>query len=70
MTIPQARNPDPLHDDRLVRLGCGHMGVADGDCDDCKDLGDSPDPWLLAGGDVNPNRQAETRAYRQSKGRT
>jgi len=60
--------PDPS-DDRLVRLSCGHMGSLAADCQQCEDEGGAPDPWLIAGGDVNPNRQAETRAYRQSKWR-
>lgn len=60
---------DPTNHEAIVRLACGHMGTRTSSCDECEDLGGSPDPWLLAGGDVNPNRQAETRAYRQSKGR-
>jgi hypothetical protein len=48
------------------RLGCGHYSD-DERCDECGELGPSPDPWLVAGEDVNLNRQAETRSYRQTK---
>lgn len=47
-----------------IRRACG-CHSADDTCD-CDDLS-SPDPWEVAGEDVNLNRQAETRAYRQSK---
>lgn len=68
VSAPIGRIPDPA-DDRFVRLACGHMGIAEDECDECRDLGASPDPWLIAGGDINLNRQAESRAYRQSKAR-
>lgn len=48
------------------RLGCGHYSN-DEVCDECIGLGPSPDPWKVAGEEVNLNRLAETRAYRQSK---
>lgn len=47
-----------------IRLPCGCYST-DGDCE-C-DVGLQIDLWLVAGEDVNLNRQAETRAYRQSK---
>lgn len=50
-----------------VRLSCGHYHDAEGNCDECKSFGPSPDPWLVAGGDVNLDRLAETRLYRQMK---
>lgn len=50
-----------------VRLPCGCYST-DGDCE-C-DTQASLDPWLIAGEDVNLNRLAETRSYRQSKFRT
>lgn len=50
-----------------VRLPCGCYSHDDTcDCDSVS----SPDPWVVAGEDVNLNRLAETRAYRQSKFRT
>lgn len=48
------------------RLPCGCYANQDGkDCDCFDDV--KIDVWAVAGGDVNLNRQAETRAYRQSK---
>lgn len=62
--MSQPRDLEPL-----VRLACGHMGDPGAECDECETLGGSPDPWLIAGDDVNLNRLAESRAYRQSKWR-
>jgi hypothetical protein len=50
-----------------ARLACGCY-TTDDSCE-CDAKG-SPDPWLIAGEDVNLNRKAETRSYRQSKFRT
>ncbi len=47
-----------------VRLPCGCYSTEGGcECDTMLNI----DPWLIAGEDVNLNRLAETRAYRQSK---
>lgn len=47
-----------------ARLPCGCYSTDDGcECDVTLNV----DPWLIAGDDVNLNRLAETRAYRQSK---
>jgi hypothetical protein len=48
------------------RLPCGCYANQDGKDCDCFDA-EKIDVWAVAGGDVNLNRQAETRAYRQSK---
>lgn len=50
------------------RMACGHYvspGGTDCDCGDAE--GPSIDVWAVAGGDVNLDRLAETRSYRQSK---
>ncbi len=47
-----------------ARLPCGCY-VTDDACD-CANKG-SPDPWAVAGDEINLNRLAETRSYRQSK---
>lgn len=47
-----------------VRRPCGCYATDDAcECDTSVDV----DLWLIAGEDVNMNRLAETRAYRQSK---
>lgn len=47
-----------------VRKPCGCYTNEGGcECDATLDI----DPWLIAGEDVNLNRKAETRSYRQSK---
>jgi hypothetical protein len=50
-----------------ARLSCGHYGSLGEDCEECRYEGPSPDLWEVAGEDINLNRKAETRAYRQSK---
>lgn len=48
------------------RLPCGcyaNQNESDCDCDKTAPI----DVWSVAGEDVNLNRQAETRSYRQSK---
>lgn len=50
------------------RLPCGcYANQQESDCE-CEKSG-TLDVWAVAGDDVNLNRQAETRAYRQSKSR-
>lgn len=49
------------------RLACGHFGASE-DCEECRDLGPSPDPWLVADGQ-DLHRLEDNRSYRQSKGR-
>jgi hypothetical protein len=51
------------------RLPCGcYANKEQTDCE-CEEIG-SADVWELAGEDVNLNRKAETRSYRQSKFRS
>lgn len=57
----------PTYHELRRRLACGHFGPNEDDCDECRYEGPSPDLWLVCGGDVNLNRQAETRCYRQAK---
>lgn len=53
----------------MSRLACGHYGSATDDtrCDDPECDGNLPDLWEIAGGEVNPARLTETRAYRTTK---
>lgn len=52
----------------IYRRACGHYADSpDGGCEDCTAGGSSIDVWEVAGDDVNLNRLAETRSYRQSK---
>jgi hypothetical protein len=58
------KRPNGMQD----RLPCGcYRNQEDSDCT-C-DSHAPIDVWKVAGGDVNPNRLADTRAYRQSKSR-
>lgn len=67
MTIPSLQGPTAR--EHRSRNSCGHYGPSGGKCDECEDLGGSPDPWLLAEDPGLYERYEETRAYRQSKAR-
>ena len=58
------RKPRTRSNGYQVRKPCGCYS-SEGGCD-CSGLL-SPDPWLVAGEDINLNRLAETRNYRQAK---
>lgn len=64
MAVPREDSADVLS-----RLSCGHMGPRDGACKVCQDEGPTPDPWLIAGDDIDLKAASETRAYRQTKRR-